>query len=153
MLRKHLWYIVLGTSVTSFISISLAFLPHPFPWMPWDFSILQGCPYPALSSLDGITWFATSLLSGDFPGCSDSKSICLHCRRTGFDSWVGKIPWRRERLPTPEFWPGEFHELYSPWVAKSRTQLSDFTSHFQQKPISHVPAPRLCSMLSGLLIK
>lgn len=49
------WYIVLGTSVTSFISISLAFLPHPFPWMPWDFSILQGCPYPALSSLDGIT--------------------------------------------------------------------------------------------------
>ena len=24
-----------------------------------------------------------------------------------FDSWVGKIPWRRERLPTPVFWPGE----------------------------------------------
>ena len=27
-------------------------------------------------------------------------------------SWVGKIPWRRERLPTPVFWPGEFHGLY-----------------------------------------
>ena len=26
--------------------------------------------------------------------------ICLQCRRSGFDSWVGKIPWRRERLPT-----------------------------------------------------
>ena len=25
---------------------------------------------------------------------------------------VGKIPQRRERLPTPVFWPGEFHELY-----------------------------------------
>ena len=25
------------------------------------------------------------------------------------------VPWRRERLPTPIFWPGEFHELYSPW--------------------------------------
>ena len=24
---------------------------------------------------------------------------------------VGKIPWRRERLPTPGFWPGEFHGL------------------------------------------
>jgi len=24
------------------------------------------------------------------------------CRRPGFDSWVGKIPWRMERLPTPE---------------------------------------------------
>ena len=23
------------------------------------------------------------------------------------------MPWRRERLPTPEFWPGEFHGLYS----------------------------------------
>ena len=33
----------------------------------------------------------------------------LQCRRPGFDPWVGKIPWRRERLPTPVFWPGEFH--------------------------------------------
>ena len=31
------------------------------------------------------------------------------------ETWVGKIPWRREQLPTPEFWPGEFHGLYSPW--------------------------------------
>ena len=28
-------------------------------------------------------------------------------------TWVWKIPWRRERLPTPEFWPGEIHGLYS----------------------------------------
>ena len=34
--------------------------------------------------------------------------------RPGFDSWAGKIPWRRERLPTPVFWPGEFHGLYGP---------------------------------------
>ena len=27
----------------------------------------------------------------------------------GFDPWVGKIPQRRERLPTPVFWPGELH--------------------------------------------
>ena len=39
-------------------------------------------------------------------------------RRPGFDPWVGKIPWRREWLPTPVFWPGEFHELYSPWGHK-----------------------------------
>ena len=38
--------------------------------------------------------------------------ICLQCRRPGFNPWVGKIPWRRERLPTPVFWPGEFHRLY-----------------------------------------
>ena len=33
----------------------------------------------------------------------------------GFNPWVGKIPWRREKLPSPVFWPGEFHGLYSPW--------------------------------------
>ena len=43
---------------------------------------------------------------------------CLQCRRFGFNSWVGKIPWRREWLPTPVFWPGEFHGLYSPWSHK-----------------------------------
>ena len=26
--------------------------------------------------------------------------------------------WRRRRLPTPVFWPREFHELYSPWGCK-----------------------------------
>ena len=35
-----------------------------------------------------------------------------------FNPWVEKIPWRRERLPTPVFWPGEFHGLYSPWGHK-----------------------------------
>ena len=29
-------------------------------------------------------------------------------RETGFNPWIGKIPWRRERLPTPVFWPWEF---------------------------------------------
>ena len=27
----------------------------------------------------------------------------LQCRRPWFNSWVGKIPWRRARLPTPVF--------------------------------------------------
>ena len=36
----------------------------------------------------------------------------------GFDPWVGKIPWRRERLCTPVFLPGEVHGLYSPWGHK-----------------------------------
>ena len=36
------------------------------------------------------------------------------------ETWVGKIPWRREWHPTPVFLPGEFHEQrslvgYSPW--------------------------------------
>ena len=30
-------------------------------------------------------------------------------QETGFDPWVGKIPWRRKWQPTPVLWPGEFH--------------------------------------------
>ena len=26
-----------------------------------------------------------------------------------WETWVGKIPRRRERLPTSVFWPGDFH--------------------------------------------
>ena len=45
------------------------------------------------------------------------------------------MPWRRERLSTPVFWPGECHGLYSPPVAESRTQLSNFHFHFHDKHI------------------
>ena len=34
------------------------------------------------------------------------QRICLQCGRPGSNPWVGKIPWRKERLPTPVFWPG-----------------------------------------------
>ena len=30
----------------------------------------------------------------------------------------GRFPWRRDRLPTPVFWPGKFHGLHSPWGHK-----------------------------------
>ena len=34
------------------------------------------------------------------------------------ETWVPslgwEVPWRRERLPTPVLWPGEFHGLSSP---------------------------------------
>ena len=37
--------------------------------------------------------------------------VRLHCGRLGFDLWVGKIPWKRARQPTPVFLPEE-----SPWT-------------------------------------
>ena len=41
-----------------------------------------------------------------------------------------KIPWRRERLPTPIFWPGEFHGLYSPWGCKEVDTTEGLSVHF-----------------------
>ena len=52
--------------------------------------------------------FRVSLHLG-FP-CGSPGKECLQCRRPEFDPWVGKIPWRKERLPTLVFWHGEFHE-------------------------------------------
>ena len=50
------------------------------------------------------------------------------------ETWVGKIPWRRERLPTPVFWPGEFHGLYSLWGLKE----SDVTEGFSLSLYIHI---------------
>jgi len=52
----------------------------------------------------------------------------MQFRKPEFDPRVGKIPWRRESLPTPVFWPGEFHGLYSPWGHEELEWLKDF--HF-----------------------
>ena len=44
--------------------------------------------------------------------------ICLQFMKPRFDSWFGKICWRRDRLPSLVFWPGEFHGPRSPWGHK-----------------------------------
>ena len=56
--------------------------------------------------------------------------IHLQCGRPGFDPWVGKIPWRRERLTTPVFWPREFHGLFSPWGHKESDMTEQLSLHF-----------------------
>ena len=57
---------------------------------------------------------------------------------TGFDPWVGKIPWRREQLPIPVFWPGELPGLYGPWGHKE----SDTTEQLALD--SQAPCATLC---------
>ena len=78
-----------------------------------------------------VSW--ASLVELGFPCWAGLRwwRICLRCGRPVFYPWVGKIPWRRERLPTPVFWPGKFHGQrhlagYSPWGSKE----SDTTERF-----------------------
>ena len=56
-------------------------------------------------------------------------------RETGFDPWVGKIPWRRNWHPTLVFLPGESHGGrslvgYSPWGLKESDTTKQLHSHF-----------------------
>ena len=39
----------------------------------------------------------------NLPAKKKKKRICLQCRGPQLDAWVGKIPWRSDRLPTPVF--------------------------------------------------
>ena len=64
-------------------------------------------------------------------------------QQPGFDPWVGKIPWRRERLPTPVFWPGEFPGLYHSGGCKELDTTERLSLHFtsmqgvQKRHVSH----------------
>ena len=60
----------------------------------------------------------------------ESTCQCRRCGRGGVNPCVGKIPWRRKRLPTPVFLHGESHGQrspvgYSPWGRKEW----DMTEH------------------------
>ena len=66
------------------------------------------------------------MTSTGFPGGASGKEITCHCRRhkrQEFDSWVGKIPWRRKWQPTQVFLSEESHGQrslagYNPWGDK-----------------------------------
>ena len=67
-----------------------------------------------------------------FPRSSVSKDSACQCRRPGFESWVRKIPWRKEWLPTLVFLPGASHEQrslvsYSPWDDKESDTTEQLT--------------------------
>ena len=61
--------------------------------------------------------------------------ICLQCRRPSFNPWVGKMPWRRKWLLTPEFLPEEWHGHRSqagcsPWGSQEQDRTERLTRPF-----------------------
>ena len=50
------------------------------------------------------------------------------------ETWMGKIPWRKECLTTPVFLPGESHGQkrlvgYSPWGHKKSDMTEQLSMH------------------------
>ena len=68
-------------------------------------------------------------------------------RKTWFSPWVGKIPWRRDSLPNPVSWPGEFHGLYSPWGRKESDAAEQLNHHPSASSIVSVFSDFLCFFL------
>ena len=60
-------------------------------------------------------------------------------RRLKFEPWVGKIPWKKEWLPTPVFWSREFYRQrslagYSP-LSHKEMDMTEATQQQQQQPL------------------
>ena len=107
----------------------------------WD-TASAGTPFTCLPS--SCPWALCFLSPGLFPpfiGASPPQlpgKVCQEDKfsaasqtwrlprwHSGFDPWVGKMPWRRKWQPTPVFLPGEFHGQkslvdYSPWGHRIR---------------------------------
>ena len=51
-----------------------------------------------------------------------------------WETWVQSLGWEdpleKGRIPTPLFWPGEFHGLYSPWGRKELDMTEKLSLHF-----------------------
>ena len=60
-----------------------------------------------------IIFHITYTILRGYPGGSDGRENACNAGDL-VDPWVGKIPWRRDREPTPVFLPGE-----SPWTEES----------------------------------
>ena len=93
------------------------------PALPGNGGATTQCAHHSASLSHTVnTHSGSSTATRGFPGSSDKPlhtskmktSVCLQCRRPGFDPWVGKIPWRREWLPTPVFLPEKSHGQKEP---------------------------------------
>ena len=90
------------------------------PFLPELLLLFTGPPAPCLAGK------ARDQRSTSFPGGPSGKEPACQSRRherCRFHPWVGKIPQRRKRHPTPVFLPGESHGQrslagYGPWGCK-----------------------------------
>ena len=79
------------------------------------------------------------------PGGSAGKESTCNVGDLGSSPWVGKIPWRREPLLIPVFWPGEFHGRYSPWGCKESDMTEQLNNRFISIYIIHQRVGRTSS--------
>ena len=100
LLAKFSWLSEVLVSLRGICSVSFLYMEH-FLYLVFC-SDLKSCAVGEVTGQQG------------FPGGSAGKDPPAIVGDLVFDPWVGKISWRRERLPTPVFWPGESHGLHSP---------------------------------------
>ena len=81
------------------------------------------------------------------------KEFTCQCRRGGFNTWVGKIPWRRARQPLQYSCLGKSMDRGAWWatvhgVAQSQTRLST-SMNLQHLFMWEVPSLKHCPLPWG----
>ena len=122
-LRRRIWWkqawiiycYLLGSLHLVVIDTNSLADPHSRCKVSLTVSIITCFQILCLNILHVLTWSSFIGLF-EFIGC-------LQCERPGFDSWIGKIPWRRQWQSTPVLLPGKSHGWrslvgYSPWGHK-----------------------------------
>ena len=104
--------------------------------------------WASMRNEDGNKKLIQGLLRRNFSCGSAGKEFACNTGDLGLIPGLGKVPWRRERLPPPIFRPGEFHPVHG--ITNSRIPLSDF--HFQYFRDSGPPYLTAAPTLSPALV-
>ena len=100
----------------------MGFLEASYPQPPQDSPIALPYLVDVIIPPFGISWASLAAQLVKNPPAM---------RETWIQSLVGKISWRRKRLPTPVFWLGEFHGLQSMGLQTVGHDRVTFTSLLQ----------------------
>ena len=111
--------------VSFFPSLNVIVWPYNNDWRTTVHEVVKSQTQLSMMMIYRRAWSLTAL-----PWWLSSKESACQCWRCGFNSWFGKIPWRRKWHPTPVFLPRKSHGQRSlagcsPWGRKE----SDRTEH------------------------
>ena len=123
---QSIWDLLLHSAENNFYMVRKLYGNYLFKWfVKLHCSISEWCNGDSrhLDDWTILKWWGYTLNYGEtylylgIPGGSDGKASACNA---GFDSWVGKIPWRRKRQSTPALLPGKsqgWRSLigYCPW--------------------------------------
>ena len=80
-------------------------IPQAKNWSGLPFPTPGGLPKPLIELC--YPALQTNFLPSESPG--KPRCHCRRCKKHGFDSWVGKIPWSKKWQPTPISLLGKSH--------------------------------------------
>ena len=106
-LSSH-WLDILDSGLTFILRTKITITRLAWPnwqshtWFPRPVNLIM-IPQGEALWRAGVRYFREASKGGKGKICWGEVGICLQCRRPWFDSWVGKICWRRDSLHTPVF--------------------------------------------------